>query len=73
MKKSSLIKTNLKDKGALWWKRRWISVCSMHQKSQWSCSICQTGHWSNVWAMALSRAVFFVAPKFWIAWVNYKK
>lgn len=43
----------MKDKGYLWWKEIWISICSMHFTPDEDCNLCQKGKYYNDWKVKL--------------------
>ncbi len=59
-------------KGKLWWKYRWISICSIHgfEGTQIECNMCQTGIWSNLWISKISSLIYKLFPKLWIWYMN---
>jgi len=53
-------------------KEEWHSICSAHRQYDENCERCNVGTWGNVWMNKVSGAVFKIAPKLWIWWVNRK-
>lgn len=62
-----------KDKGILFWRKRWFSICSMHRIHDDNCNMCRAGHWTNVWAYHIEGFVYDWFPNFWSWWVNRKR
>lgn len=60
----------MKDKGKLWWRSTWVSICSAHQTRDSTCRICKCGTYRNVWSGAISSFIFRLTPKLWVWWTN---
>lgn len=62
----------MKDKGFLFWKKRWYSLCSKHQTYDKDCYLCHTGTWENTWIIFIGNIIFKISPDLWIHWHNHK-
>ena len=60
----------LPERGVGWRKEHWFSICSMHQKHDKTCSMCNAGTWTPVWRIKLSNGVYAWWPELWRWWVN---
>ena len=63
----------MKEKGKFFWKKRWISICSIHLQYNENCNICNTGTWENVWLSSISGFIYDYFPNFWKWYVNLNK
>lgn len=58
----------MKDKGILFWKKRYFSNCNHHQVYKKQCHLCQGGTWKNLWRWKLGQLISKIAPDFWVRW-----
>ena len=63
----------MNDRGHLFWKKRWNSICSAHQTHDENCPMCQAGYWENVWLGAFMGTIYDSHPVLWMWLVNGKK
>lgn len=63
----------MQDKGSLFWKKRWYSICSMHREYDKDCNMCNAGTWNNVWGLAIMGKIYDINPVLWMWLVNDKK
>ena len=63
----------MRDKGIFFWKERWFSLCSYHQKYDKECNTCNIGTWENVWRTNIEKVVFIISPKIYKWLLKFKK
>ena len=68
-----LDKFYMRDKGILFWKQRWFSICSAHQQYNKECKTCNVGCWENVWRTNIEKLVFIISPKLYKWILKFKK
>ncbi len=60
-----------KERGRFLFKEQWYSICSMHFAHNETCTLCNTGHWRNVFVGKITSFVYKVAPSVWRFWANF--
>ena len=68
-----LDKFYMRDKGKLFYKERWFSLCSAHQQYDKECNTCNIGTWENVWRTNIEKVVFIISPKLYRWLLKFKK
>lgn len=68
-----LNKYYMRDKGILFWRERWFSICSAHQQYNKECSTCNVGTWTNVWLNNITSLIFKISPKLYTWLMKFKK
>lgn len=58
----------MKDKGMLFWKKRWFSICSAHHSYQKDCKLCNAGSYYNAWSVKWSQLIYKLFPETWRWW-----
>lgn len=59
-------------KGTFWWKKRWLSVCDIHDKYNVDCEMCNHGFWKNSWIHKVENNLLNFFPVIW-KWWTYRK
>lgn len=71
--KDFLDRYHMRDKGKYFWKERWFSICSTHQKYNKECNTCNVGTWENVWRTNIEKVIFTISPKLYKWLLKFKK
>ena len=71
--KDFLDRYHMRDKGKYFWKERWFSLCSAHQKYNKECNTCNVGTWENVWRTNIEKVIFTISPKLYKWLLKFKK
>lgn len=59
-------------KGKFWWKKRWLSVCDVHDKHEPDCDMCNHGFWKNIWIHKAEIYSLTLFPRLWKWWIHRK-
>lgn len=71
--KDFLDRYHMRDKGKYFWKERWLSLCSVHQKYNKECNTCNVGTWENVCRTNIEKVIFTISPKLYKWLLKFKK
>ena len=71
--KDFLDRYHMRDKGKYFWKEKWFSICSTHQKYNKECNTCNVGTWENVWRTNIEKVIFTISPKLYKWLLKFKK
>lgn len=59
-----------KEKGILFWKKRWFSICSIHMEYNEDCPRCNKGSWVNLHSLSISHFFHKYFYKLWFYYQN---